>query len=136
MGFITASTIRNSRWGNWFNAVPANLMQEGRGEGPITDECWREIAAFLAQLSLVCRGEVPLPVPETCAPFMGAVRMYSLNRRAFLTRGGRIGIGPSVMQPGDEITVLLRGKVPFVLRPRENHHVFMGSCYVRDDDVM
>ncbi|KAK0753763.1 heterokaryon incompatibility protein-domain-containing protein [Schizothecium vesticola] len=136
LGFITASMIRNSRWGNWLNAVPANATQEWRGEGPITDECQREIAAFLAHLSPVGGGEVPLPVPETCVAFMGAVRMYSLNRRVFLTRGGRIGIGPSVMQPGDEVTVLLGGKVPFVLRPREDHHVFMGSCYMRDNNVM
>ncbi|KAK3360772.1 HET domain-containing protein [Lasiosphaeria hispida] len=136
LGFITASMVHNSRWGNWSNALPANHMQEGRGEGPITEECQREISAFLAHLSLVGGGEVPVLVPETCVTFMGAVRMYSLNRRVFLTRGGRVGIGPSVMRPGDEVTVLLGGKVPFVLRLRQDHHVFMGPCYVRDNDIM
>ncbi|KXX78562.1 Heterokaryon incompatibility protein 6, OR allele [Madurella mycetomatis] len=67
---------------------------------------------------------------------MAAVRMYSLNRHAFLTRNGRIGIGPKVMQPGDEVALLLGGKLPFVLRPRSDHHVFVSACYVRDDDVM
>ncbi|KAK0644001.1 heterokaryon incompatibility protein-domain-containing protein [Cercophora newfieldiana] len=111
LGFITASVIRNSRWGNWSNALPANHMQERRGEGPITDECQREISAFLAHLAEARGGEVPVPVPDACTAFMGAVRMYSLNRRVFLTRGGR-----------DEVVT--------------DHHVLMGACYVRDNDIM
>ncbi|KAK4446202.1 HET domain-containing protein [Podospora aff. communis PSN243] len=136
LGYMTAAMIRNSRWGNWSNALPANAMEEGKGEGPITDECNKEIAAFLAHISSAGGGEVSVPLPETCLAFVGAVRMYALNRRLFLTRGGRLGIGPSVMRPGDEAVVLLGGKVPFVLRLRGDHHVFIGSSYVRDNRVM
>ncbi|KAK0610850.1 HET domain-containing protein [Immersiella caudata] len=136
LGFITASMIRNSRWGNWEMEMPANAKEEGKGEGPITEACNREIAAFLAHISSADGGEVPVPLPETCLGFVGAVRMYALNRRVFLTRGGRLGIGPSIVRPGDEVAVLLGGKVPFVLRHRGDHHVFIGSSYLRDNRVM
>lgn len=136
LGFMTASMIKRVQWGNWSTMLPANAMEERRGEGAITDECQREISAFLAHLAQTGGGEAPETVPEACTALIGAVRMYSLNRRVFLTRGGRVGIGPSVMRPGDEVVVLLGGKVPFVLRLMTDHHIFMGSCYVRDNDIM
>jgi len=63
--------------------------------------------------------------------------LYCYKRRAFLTRKGHLGIGPTVMQPGDEVVVLFRGRMPYVLRlAGPNRHVFLGDCYVRDEDIM
>jgi hypothetical protein len=59
-----------------------------------------------------------------------------LNRRLFVTAEGHLGIGPTVMQPGDEVVVLFRGTVPYIVRRREDHHVLVGDCYVRDDNIM
>lgn len=68
--------------------------------------------------------------------FMQSVRVFSYNRRVFLTRDGRLGIGPKMMQPGDEVAVFFGGRLPFMVRPRPDHHVFVGDCYVRDDELM
>lgn len=42
------------------------------------------------------------------------------GRKLFITRKGRIGLGPCWMQKGDEVWVLFGGAVPFVLRPIQN----------------
>lgn len=139
LGYITGSMTGNFAQGRWSSMMPADAMQEGRGVGPITQQCQQEIAAFLAYLSQGRPSEgnpSSAPATDAFARLLVAVRMYSLNRRAFLIRDGRIGIGPKVMEPGDEVVVLLGGKLPFVLRPRPDHHVFIGACYVRDNDVM
>ncbi|KAK4172533.1 heterokaryon incompatibility protein-domain-containing protein [Triangularia setosa] len=59
-----------------------------------------------------------------------------ISAETFLTREGRLGIGPTVMQEGDEVVVLFRGRIPYVLRRGQSHHLFMGDCYVRDDNIM
>ena len=41
-----------------------------------------------------------------------------------------------MMQPRDEVCILFGGRVPFVLRPMGDHHLFIGDCYIMDDDVM
>ncbi|KXX82394.1 Heterokaryon incompatibility protein 6, OR allele [Madurella mycetomatis] len=52
-------------------------------------------------------------------------------------REGHLGIGPTAMRKGDEVVVLFRGKMPYVLRRGgERHHMFIGDCYVRDDEIM
>ena len=43
---------------------------------------------------------------------MGAIS----NRKLFLTRNGYLGLGPNVMQIGDEVYVITGSEVPFVLR--------------------
>ncbi|KAK0649839.1 heterokaryon incompatibility protein-domain-containing protein, partial [Cercophora newfieldiana] len=69
--------------------------------------------------------------------FWNAVGVYGHNRRVFLTREGHIGIGPTVMREGDEVVVLFGGRMPYVLRRGgERHHVFIGDCYIRDDEIM
>lgn len=68
--------------------------------------------------------------------FAMAVHSLSYNRRVFLTRDGRLGLGPKMMQPGDEIVALFGGRMPFVLRPRLDHHLLVGDCYIRDDNLM
>ena len=41
------------------------------------------------------------------------------------------------MQPGGEGVVLFTGRMPYVLRQAgSSHHVILGDCYVRDEDIM
>lgn len=53
-----------------------------------------------------------------------------------MTREGRLGLGPTMMQPGDEIVTLFGGRHPFVVRRRQDHHTFIGQCYLVDEPLM
>jgi len=68
--------------------------------------------------------------------FARGARSFSHNRRFYLTQSGYMGVGPMMMRPGDEMCVLFGGKVPFILRPMGDFHVFVGDTYVNDDDIM
>ena len=52
------------------------------------------------------------------------------------TRKGYIGAAPELMKVGDTITIMHGGRVPFILRQRENEDKWelIGDCYV--DGVM
>jgi hypothetical protein len=63
-------------------------------------------------------------------------KQYCYNRRFYLTHCGYMGIGPKMMRTGDEVCVLFGGKVPYILRPVDNHHVFVGETFVNDDAIM
>jgi hypothetical protein len=97
--------------------------------------------AFLQQLNTIRAGGMNTPpldhqLATSWAAFLSGVRLYSRNRRVFVTREGRLGLGPMMMQPGDEIIALFGGRFPFVVRRRQNHHVLIGQCYLVDDKVM
>lgn len=47
-----------------------------------------------------------------------------------------MGIGPKVMRAGDEICVLFGGRVPYVMRPMPDHHVFIGDTFLNDHGIM
>ena len=55
---------------------------------------------------------------------------------ANMLRSGYLGLGPMVMEPGDELCVLFGGRAPFVLRPMGDHHLLIGDSYVCDDAIM
>ncbi|PSR77686.1 hypothetical protein BD289DRAFT_142389 [Coniella lustricola] len=64
------------------------------------------------------------------------VRVYR-KRVLFRTQGGRLGLGPQSLRPGDNITLLAGTRTPYILRPRregpDNTIVvfkFMGEAYV------
>ncbi|KAJ4366268.1 hypothetical protein N0V83_007904 [Neocucurbitaria cava] len=53
------------------------------------------------------------------------------KRRLFKTRGGFMGTGPRSLRLGDEIWILYRGGLPFVLRPQPNgHYHLIGESFV------
>lgn len=60
------------------------------------------------------------------------------QRRFFITRRGRFGLGPAETRHGDRVCVLLGSPVPFILRSsgvhRKDHYTFVGQAYV--DGVM
>lgn len=61
-----------------------------------------------------------------------------LGRRVFHCEDGQLGIGPAAMRPGDVVTVLFGGIVPYVLRPldaagedgSDQKWAFVGECIV------
>jgi hypothetical protein len=148
LGFVVGSMSAKLNVGR-ASAIGIPSEQERGGDGEQAQKCQREIANFLAHVAQrrsrtsppgqgAWRGSSAFlaDAPDAFVHFMAGVRMYSLNRRAFLTRDGRLGVGPKMMQPGDEVAVFFGGRLPFVIRPRAGHHVFVGSCYVRDDELM
>ena len=85
------------------------------------------------------QGQSLAPDDERYMPasiYLAGIRVFATARRVFVTKGGRLGLGPKMMQPGDEVVVLFGGRLPFVVRPKGDHHVFVGSCYVADDQIM
>ncbi len=65
------------------------------------------------------------------------------NSRLCITRGGYIGLVPNETRVGDQLCVLLGGKVPYILRPvieessissdndpQTSCHSFIGGCYI------
>lgn len=48
--------------------------------------------------------------------YKSAVNRACINRRFFVTRSGRFGLGPWNMKKGDEACILFGGKTPFILR--------------------
>jgi len=147
LGFIMGSVIRNFTQGR-LSVLPPEASMGDRGIGPLSERCEREIANFLAYLRQrqlgsdgTTRGEAPAifaPAEDadTFIHYIAGVRMFSLNRRVFVTRAGRVGIGPKVTRPGDEVAVLLGGRLPFILRPQPDHHQLLGATYVHDHALM
>jgi hypothetical protein len=59
-----------------------------------------------------------------------AARDTCWNRTLFTTSKGYIGIGPKALQVGDLLCVLSGGRVPFVLRRKDDIFQLIGECYV------
>ena len=52
------------------------------------------------------------------------------GRRFFTTRRGYMGLGPSDIQIGDTVVVMLGGQVPFILRTQDDANILIGESYV------
>ena len=66
----------------------------------------------------------------------GQIRFGGEERAVVNTTRGYIGIGPTEVQPGDQIYILLGATIPHVLRPvasskRPNTFALVGGCYVQ-----
>ncbi|KAK4164624.1 HET domain-containing protein [Cladorrhinum sp. PSN259] len=148
LGFVAGSAVRNLLRGRWGNMIPDKAAQEGKIEDAMMQMCQDEIASFLAHLqqrrnnlnaaaqSGSPAASTPYEGTDSFIHFLGGVRMFSLNRRVFVTRSGRFGIGPRVTRPGDEVVVLFGGRLPYILRRLPDHHVFLGASYVHDQPLM
>ncbi|EJP62114.1 heterokaryon incompatibility protein [Beauveria bassiana ARSEF 2860] len=51
-------------------------------------------------------------------------------RTLFATKDGRMGLGPSEMQPGDLVAVLAGNTVPVILRQVDSAHQYLGQAYI------
>ncbi|KAI1281147.1 heterokaryon incompatibility protein-domain-containing protein [Xylaria sp. FL0933] len=52
------------------------------------------------------------------------------GKRFFITREGRMGIGPEPMKENDDIVILFGAKVPFIIRRLGSRYTLIGECYV------
>jgi hypothetical protein len=68
--------------------------------------------------------------------YQRAAWSMSVNRRLYRTRAGFLGLGPTIVEPGDVIVVLYGGHVPFVLRPAGQYWKFVGETYLHHADLM
>jgi hypothetical protein len=66
--------------------------------------------------------------------FLQIVDTICEGRTFFVTVGGHIGLGPSLMRPGDAVYVLAGAEMPFVLRKDAESFRLIGECYV--DEIM
>lgn len=83
--------------------------------------------------------ELPVDASEemvALSNYRAAMQLACRRRRLFITAGGRLGLGPQTMRPGDVAVVLCGGNVPFILRYHEdaNDYEFIGECYI--DGIM
>ena len=55
-----------------------------------------------------------------------------LDRRLFVTRGGKFRLGPLALEEGGIVAVLFGGSVHFILRPHSegDHYRLVGECYI------
>lgn len=56
------------------------------------------------------------------------------STRIIVTRKGRLGLAPSVSQPGDVVAIIQGARAPFVLRQCDDRRRFhiVGQAYVRN----
>lgn len=57
------------------------------------------------------------------------------GRHFFVTEGGRMGLGPECVLPGDIICAFFGARTPFIIRPHPQRgckYWFVGECYMRD----
>ncbi|MCJ1448216.1 MAG: hypothetical protein MMC23_008730 [Stictis urceolatum] len=66
----------------------------------------------------------------TSARFARMFLAVTRRRRFFVTRHGRIGIGPSDTEPGDKLCVIFYCPTPYLLRPVSNRYRLVGETYV------
>ena len=76
--------------------------------------------------------EIPfLPnVNETTRAFASEFIRITRRRRFFATKNGRIGIGPSDTQVGDQVCVILFCPTPYVLRKDPEAYRLVGDTYM------
>jgi hypothetical protein len=68
---------------------------------------------------------------EGTLDFMHVLHSVTRRRRFFTTVGGRIGIGPSRTEPGDQLRVVWFCPTPFLMRPgSEGRSRLVGETYV------
>lgn len=63
--------------------------------------------------------------------FMASIEDSLFQRRLFLCRTGVVGLGPPVVETGDQCCLFAGGQVPYVIRPLgESSYLFVGECYI------
>ncbi len=64
------------------------------------------------------------------------VKPVAYGRRIYLTQNSTLGLRPRMMQEGDEVCILFGGRMPFLLRCKPDHHLFICESYLHDYDHM
>ncbi|KAI3332275.1 heterokaryon incompatibility protein-domain-containing protein [Xylariaceae sp. AK1471] len=91
-------------------------------------------AKFMSFLNAAMQAEQAIDgsnMEESTLDFMHVLRCVTRRRRFFATVGGRIGIGPSNTEPGDQIRVVFFCSTPFLMRQAsEGRSRLIGETYV------
>ncbi|EQB56003.1 HET domain-containing protein [Colletotrichum gloeosporioides Cg-14] len=144
-GFFGASIGSNyssmMQYGGFSMALDQSLfgsVEEIKQDTLVKDlsENFLAFTTFLAESGVVQESFGDPERDRKLVSFLVGVAVAANHRRVFVTRDGHVGIGPKMMRPGDEVIVLFGGRMPFVVRRRENHHLLVGSCYVNDDELI
>ncbi|CAI6099219.1 unnamed protein product [Clonostachys chloroleuca] len=97
----------------------------------------RQARAFLDRLGQArSDGEPVPPLYGDAAQFFAGVVKYANARRVFLTKHGRLGLGPKGSRAEDKVVVFFGAPLPFVVRKMQDHYQLIGQCYVVDSPVM
>ena len=64
--------------------------------------------------------------------FITEFHRMTRNRCFFSTVGGRIGLGPSDTQPGDDVCIIFFCPTPYILRREQNLSKLIGDSYVHE----
>ncbi|OCL02173.1 hypothetical protein AOQ84DRAFT_382945 [Glonium stellatum] len=93
-----------------------------------SDGSWaRHVHSYSLYSKIMRQDQLSDPAKLYCA----SVANRSSQRKAFVTKNGYFGIGPSSTQIGDFAVILLGGRVPYLLRHvNGNGYVLVGECYV------
>ena len=62
--------------------------------------------------------------------FWVSMQYGALGRHFFASKKGYMGVAPLMAEVGDMICILYGAQVPFLLRPRDDHYLLVGDCYV------
>ncbi len=100
----------------------AYLAREASTRG---DPLGNELASLQAQAPTV-----------SAEDYEASVGLILYGRCIYLTQNGTLGLGPRMMQEGDEVCIVFGGRVPFLLRRKPDHHLFIGESYLHDHDLM
>ena len=79
-------------------------------------------ADFMPKMPLAYRKE------EYVKPFVESTQLEA--QRFFVSRSGRIGLGPFEIREGDLVVVIFGGDMPLILRCHDSHHQLIGPAYV------
>ncbi|XP_014551279.1 hypothetical protein COCVIDRAFT_113339 [Bipolaris victoriae FI3] len=62
--------------------------------------------------------------------FVALAKNFAINRRFFVTKQGRLGLGPKWTKKGDVVSVLFGSGLPYILRPKGNtQFMLLGESY-------
>ena len=62
--------------------------------------------------------------------FQASVETLAWHRKFFVTKNGRIGLGPHGMHAGEKVVIFSGGKVPFIVRKDPTGYKLCGEAYV------
>jgi hypothetical protein len=112
--------------------------------GSTADQILKDSSAYL--LNLLSSSEYQQSYPTVGQDIIGPLSELSIggdpesytslasnfcfNRKFIVTLKGRMGIGPTETQPGDLISVIFGGEVPYILRTQEGGFLFVGESYI------
>lgn len=122
------------------------VLSCGKNEGGWKEDNDTLYNTFLGYISLLCATDSPLPshLQEKSAElslgrsladyqyYTRALWKWSFRRRMFTTDNGYIGNGSQLAQKGDLVCILQGGRVPYILRPQDEHYLLISEAYVHD----